>query len=342
MSFQTSSAAPGLDHQPTSPRKRCGFTAIELLATSAVIGVVSSLIIPAVLAVREAARQTHCKSNLQRIGLALHNYHETHTLFPYASTVSFPAQNRFTDNKHVWTELLLPFLDQAALHQRIDFSIPVDAGANRVLLEGRKLPIFACPSNPYAYSLKNRDGGYFGDWGVTDANPGLGPTQGLAYPLCAGSILPDHLTPDCTAGYGSFCISEKPGLAGGPSWWHAHSAVSPGIFNRGITNTRRDDITDGLSNTFLAAERNAEECCLGGVFSWNSPVFFTGQKLNSKTRDTDVVHYFQNCGTSSHHQGGGHFLFADNSVRFITDAIDFKPFCYYGDKADGMIRDDGR
>ena len=106
------------------------------------------------------------------------------------------------------------------------------------------------------------------------------------------------------------------------------------MFNRGITITSFASLTDGASNTFLAGERNAEECCLGAVFSWNAPVFFTGQQLNSPTRTAVSTDYSRNCGSSSHHPGGGNFLFADGSVKFLASSIDFRQYCSFGDVAD--------
>lgn len=73
----------------------------------------------------------------------------------------------------------------------------------------------------------------------------------------------------------------------------------------------------------------------GAVFSWNAPVFFTGQQLNSPTRSAASTEYMKNCGSSSHHPGGGNFLFVDGSVRFLPSSIDFRLYCLLGDVADG-------
>ena len=64
-----------------------GFTLIELLVVIAIIAILIALLLPAVQQAREAARRSNCKNNLKQIGLALHNYHETHSIFLPAMSV---------------------------------------------------------------------------------------------------------------------------------------------------------------------------------------------------------------------------------------------------------------
>ena len=65
--------------------RRRGFTLIELLVVIAIIAVLIALLLPAIQAAREAARRAQCVNNLQQIGLALHNYHDTVGSFPMGS-----------------------------------------------------------------------------------------------------------------------------------------------------------------------------------------------------------------------------------------------------------------
>src|SRR5579864_7652171 len=68
-------------------RSKSGFTLIELLVVIAIIAILIALLLPAVQAAREAARRTQCRNNLKQFGLALHNYHDVHRMFPQGTTI---------------------------------------------------------------------------------------------------------------------------------------------------------------------------------------------------------------------------------------------------------------
>ncbi len=115
-----------LREKPSS-RSRRGFTLIELLVVIAIIGVLVGLLLPAVQAAREAARRVHCSNNLKQLGLALHMYHETYKVFPPAllgsgryDDAGYHAKRGGVKNTTGWA-LMLPFLEQEALHDRYNF-----------------------------------------------------------------------------------------------------------------------------------------------------------------------------------------------------------------------------
>jgi prepilin-type processing-associated H-X9-DG protein len=100
-----------------------------------------ALLLPAVQASREAARRSQCSNNLKQIALAMHNYHDTYKCFP-------PAYIPDKDGKpmHSWRVLILPFLEQSALHRAYNFNEPWDSPANQ-LVANTVVPVFRCPSS---------------------------------------------------------------------------------------------------------------------------------------------------------------------------------------------------
>src|SRR5690242_1002904 len=138
-----------------SVRKR-GFTLIELLVVIAIIAVLIALLLPAVQQAREAARRTQCKNNLKQLGLALHNYEETYGRLPYSSTVSPLYAN--TNTLHLWTDFVMPFIDQAPFYNQINFSVGNHQAPNLQLFTNFRFTWLHCPSNPSAGTLKTKNG----------------------------------------------------------------------------------------------------------------------------------------------------------------------------------------
>jgi prepilin-type processing-associated H-X9-DG protein len=103
-------------------------------------GVGAALLLPAVQSAREAARRMQCSNNMKQIALALHNYESQYKTLPPAFTVDAQG-NRL----HSWRTLILPYLEQSALYDQIDFSKPWDHPDNAFALD-REVVIYRCPS----------------------------------------------------------------------------------------------------------------------------------------------------------------------------------------------------
>lgn len=99
------------------------------------------LLLPAVSSAREAARRMSCSSNLKQIGLALHNYHDTHGRFP-------PAWLAGENGKpmHSWRVLILPYIESSDLYAQYDFNEPWN-GPNNSKLASRMPRSYLCPSH---------------------------------------------------------------------------------------------------------------------------------------------------------------------------------------------------
>jgi prepilin-type N-terminal cleavage/methylation domain-containing protein len=116
-------------------RLRLGFTLIELLVVIAIIGVLISLLLPAVQKVREAANRTQCANNLKQIGLAVHNFHDTYGSFPNTGNqwwtgISYDAAGAPQSIKYQqagWAYQILPFIEQDNLYKTPDYILPAGA-----------------------------------------------------------------------------------------------------------------------------------------------------------------------------------------------------------------------
>ncbi len=130
----------------TTASHRRGFTLIELLVVIAIVGVLMTLLVPAVQKVREAANRVVCSNNLHNLGLALHQYHEEHAKFPPARVLGpYPELTVTTAIEHSWAVFLLPYIEQGRLsplyHWDRDFRDPLNAA-----VVSTSLKIMLCPS----------------------------------------------------------------------------------------------------------------------------------------------------------------------------------------------------
>ncbi len=143
-----------------SPLRCRGFTLIELLVVIAIIAILIALLLPAVQRAREAARRTQCKNNLKQLGLAIHNYHDTHRCFP-------PNGVGNIQNSNTWSAqaFILPFLEGSTLYNKIDFNVGYAHNNNTGVTPGSlhvkamRIPVLLCPSDPNDRQRVNGSGG---------------------------------------------------------------------------------------------------------------------------------------------------------------------------------------
>jgi prepilin-type N-terminal cleavage/methylation domain-containing protein/prepilin-type processing-associated H-X9-DG protein len=116
-------------------KPRDGFTLVELLVVIAIIGVLVSLLLPAVQSARESARRTQCTNNLKQIGLAMHQFDHTRQRLPFAN-------NDLGASAFIY---ILPFVEENTLFEQYDPTMAPTAGTNRPICES-PLVVFRCPS----------------------------------------------------------------------------------------------------------------------------------------------------------------------------------------------------
>ena len=300
-----------------SSKKRLGFTLIELLVVIAIIAILIALLLPAVQQAREAARRSQCKNNLKQLGLAMHNYHDTHNCFPpgfirqgtggvpadYTTFCSVRADGvALTTGTNgrgwAWSVFVLPFIDQASLYNQLkpDGCLPPDSGStsgsynnNGQALLRTPLPALLCPSSPNEGRETNNS---FGD-----------------YSMC------------------NYVANQQ-------------------LFEAS-TSRRMRDIVDGTSNTILLGERHFLQ-----RDKPTDPALMTGRQVGAVAfvqQDNSTASALGNgywpinspyvgdtgcCGNdavntrytfASMHEGGAHFVLCDGSVRFIGENIEDRP-----------------
>ncbi|MGQ0637631.1 MAG: DUF1559 family PulG-like putative transporter [Planctomycetaceae bacterium] len=294
-----------------SRRKARGFTLIELLVVIAIIAVLIALLLPAVQQAREAARRTQCKNNLKQLGLALHNYHETHSLIPPLtlgtwSTVGCLFQTDIVngDSRFAWSLMLLPFVDQAPMYNSLNTNLSAKSALNdpvRLALLQTPLQVFRCASDTTGNLNPNRD-----------HKAATGQATGLF-----------------------LSTSNYPGVGG--------NFENDGAFPRDLKIVRFRDFTDGLSNTLVIGERASAPLVTGGEGAWaanwglgtcDSSEFFgmalyknleglsmfrmtDGESLTGDVRPQETF--------TSMHVGGAQFCMGDGAVRFINKNINWVP-----------------
>ena len=233
----------------TFRRKRSGFTLIELLVVIGIVGILIALLLPAVQQARASARKTQCLNNMRQIGIALHSYESTHSVFPPSFVRQEdgnppPPPTSFAGLRYRchWTgyHMLLPYLEQSALYQKYDFdgtwlSTMTDANDHRSWpLNQTVIPTLLCPSAPHS------DLQIGGDSDPSHWMAGA-PTD---YSFCHGSdiirALPTSAAAACPEGL--------------LHYWKQWPASSRGVFGYS-SNCRVRDITDGTSQTIMIGEK---------------------------------------------------------------------------------------
>lgn len=145
--------APNMARRPLPAFVRLGFTLVELLVVIAIIGVLVSLLLPAVQAAREAGRRAQCANNLKQLGLAVMTYENTHKVLPPGGIIQKNPNPTITNGEFdplagkmfSWIVLILPFMEQGNLQDQFDFRVPIFQQPRNP--QATRLETLTCPSD---------------------------------------------------------------------------------------------------------------------------------------------------------------------------------------------------
>src|SRR5438128_474927 len=127
-------------------RRDLGFTLVELLVVIAIIGVLVALLLPAVQCAREASRRNSCTNNMKQIGLAIAQYQLVKTVYPASNTNEIWAwDDGRSELNHSWASLIMPYVEESALKDKINFSISALETVNQPAA-GTIVAIYRCLS----------------------------------------------------------------------------------------------------------------------------------------------------------------------------------------------------
>jgi len=302
----------------TGSYKRNAFTLVELLVVIAIIGILIALLLPAVQQAREAARRISCNNKLKQIGLALHNYHDTHLSFPpggdYRSTYNINSssatwckQGTATNVGPSWTVTILPFIEQKNLYDSLDLT--ASFGGNNLATSGTnaslipQLDSFLCPSNPETGARMSH---YYGVMGGDSSDTCAGTNAGNRYYGRNGTLYPNSGT--------------------------KFRDLTDGTTNTLIVGETRYNPDDGNSQAYLTSPGRA------GINATPMNMALVKFHINlfPEPSTSSDDNSYQSSGFSSYHPGGAFFTLGDASVSFMAETMDINVLQQLAIRNDGL------
>jgi len=320
-------------------KTRRGFTLIELLVVIAIIAVLIALLLPAVQQAREAARRTQCRNNLKQLGIALHNYLDTHRAFPPNGVANATGTQTWSAQAFV-----LPFLEGGNLYNRIDFNVGYGHANNTSAFHVKitRIPVLLCPSDPndrtrvtaagaaehyplsYAvsrgvYEIQNLNNGFDGGaafaYGKSTRDRDF--TDGMSNTLCMSEVkcftprFHDSCVIPTTPPSVAALLASLPtsadstwSAANGHTEWVSGNSIHTGFTTTFTPNTRVRKAVDGAEYDISVSSRREAQGA-GTCGGMGGPIGVTYAAITSR----------------SHHTGVVHSLLMDGSARGISENI---------------------
>lgn len=316
-----------------------GFTLVELLVVITIIGILVSLLLPAVQSAREAARMTQCANNLRQLGLGCLAHVEKHGRYPSGGWGWFwvgDAERKFNRQQPGgWLYSILPFIEQENLYLLPSDGKPDEiteqqkAGANR--LTRTPLALMNCPSRRASKAYPKPWDGTFVAYNAAPNDAGTNVAARGDYAANSGSQRLDE-------------YFAGPGGLTGDEWggWHDLRNCNGISFER--SEVQPAHVRDGASNTILLGEKYLmpEHYWTGQVAADNESMYtgFNNDNFRHTNADWPPSRDRQgwNCTMrfGSPHAAGCQFVLCDGSVRRLAFAVDPVTYGYLGGRNDSQ------
>ncbi len=329
-----------------------GFTLVELLVVIAIIGILVALLLPAIQAAREAARRTECTNNVKQLGIALHNYHDTHGRFPPSGILYGDAPvPHVLPYHHTWLVMILPFIEEGSLYDQVDKNWPIykDVNGQPQPIVSTKVDTLLCPSaleldlstatRNMAYTNYAGSEGYHW-WTTAFLNTGHHPSFGDGGDFSGVfTITKSNKESNLTDGTSNIiAVAEVSSV--GYKWGPIRTSASGVVrFNNGERVYRAAFVWTGVNGECCETGRYRDPAGGGprSAASWypaGSPHAFSPTYLAAWGPNAEWP------GASSRHPGTINVALADGSVRSVSENIEWGTWAKLNGIGDGYPVDD--
>jgi prepilin-type N-terminal cleavage/methylation domain-containing protein/prepilin-type processing-associated H-X9-DG protein len=311
-----------------------GFTLVELLVVISIIGMLVSLLLPAVQNAREAGRRNTCQNNEHQLGLATLQFEANRHYFPGWQS-SLPFTNSSSSGYYLvsWVVPLFPLMERSDIYTLYTSGNAGTAGTSGTTTSGQVyMAMLVCPSNPpvnqnntslaYVINGGQNNGGTI----ITGAsgNSQAASASGIAYDLSINTTTMAQNTvgaPKVSQDYivshdgSSFTMLFSENTQANMAWGNTSTtglqAATPVGGSLGSNAAPQYDLA------FFWTYGSGSQTAPSGAYRINGDKTYT-----AGTNQDDITH----ARPASNHAGGVNVAFCDGHGKFIAEDIDYRVY----------------